>query len=188
MLNPKLQENNFVEYELSGEIFRRDWRSTPYGTQFHYNRHSQPFVLMSYNILAQDLLTQHQYLYEQCDKSALKWSHRLQCLKREIEAVQPAILCLQEVQETHLDDIAYALHELGFAEPLYKKRTGNQFDGCAIFFNQNLFRLIDCHFVEYFQPDVKVCCTSANFIFHEFYNRSFCFFLNRCSTVITSPL
>lgn len=151
---------NSVYYNLpNGREFQRNWCSTSYGEHFQYNKSSQPFILMSYNILAQDLLEAHSNLYQECDAASLKWNHRLRCLKCEIESIKPDILCLQEVQESHLDDIAYALHELRFDEPLYKKRTGGQTDGCAIFFNKNLFQLIDHHFVEYYQPDVKVSKT-----------------------------
>jgi hypothetical protein len=40
---------------------------------------------MSYNILAQELLESHQYLYNKHESAALKWTHRKQILLREIE-------------------------------------------------------------------------------------------------------
>lgn len=169
------KQHFYIHFAMESDwIDHRQWRPTPYGVQFNYNKHSQAFVVMTYNILAQDLVGANAQLYTNCDPFTLRWNHRLRCLKQEIEKVRPSILCLQEVQENHLDEIVYALHELRFAPPLFKKRNGGQSDGCAIFFNQYLFELIDYHFVEYFQPDIPVsksnemkCNRSQNFFFFK---------------------
>lgn len=134
----------------------RQWKRTAYGAHFHYNRHSQPFVLMSYNILSQDNLVKQPQLYAQHVEFSLAWDYRLRCLKREIERVRPAILCLQEVQDTHLPEIVHALQQLNFDRPLFKQRNGGQSDGCAIFYNRAMFQLVDHHFVEFFQPQISV--------------------------------
>lgn len=60
------------------------------------------------------------------------------------------------MQQNHLNDIEKALRPLNYAKPLYKKRNGNQEDGCAIFYNPHAFELVEHHYVEYFQPNVKV--------------------------------
>lgn len=111
---------------------------------------------MSYNILSQDNLEKQPQLYAEHNENALVWSHRLRCLRREIECVRPAILCLQEVQDTHLAEIVDAFRQLNYDQPLFKKRNGDQSDGCAIFYNRTLFKLIDHHFVEFFQPQISV--------------------------------
>lgn len=134
----------------------RQWTRTTYGRRFRYDNRGQPFILMSYNILAQSLLERHSYLYGANDSRFLNWSHRLDCITKEILAARPAILCLQEVQDTHLTEIEDALAPMQYAKPLYKKRTSHDYDdGCAIFYNPQYFQLIDYHYVEYFQPNVK---------------------------------
>ena len=54
------------------------------------------FKLMTYNILAQELLETHSYLYRNHDRRALNWPHRYKLLIREILDERPEILCLQE--------------------------------------------------------------------------------------------
>lgn len=147
----------------------RQWKRTAYGAHFHYNRHSQPFVLMSYNILSQDNLEKQPQLYVEHDEYALAWNHRLHCLRHEIEHVRPAILCLQEVQVTHLSEICEALRQLNFDPPLFKQRNGGQSDGCAIFYNRTLFKLVDHHFVEFFQPQISVSHSTSIACVLEFF-------------------
>lgn len=138
----------------------RRWIPTSYGRYFKCRRDAQTFILMSYNILAQTLVTGNPHLYANHNKDFLQWSHRLKCIQNEIINVRPAILCLQEVQETHIKDIQQALSPLNYAKPLYKKRTGPKYDdGCAIFYNSNYFSLLDYHYVEYYSPNVKVRIT-----------------------------
>lgn len=136
----------------------RKWTRTPYGRNFRYdNRWSQAFVLMSYNILAQTLLEKHRFLYGENRPECLEWSHRLRCICDEIFAIRPAILCLQEVQNAHLNEIENALRPMNYTKPMYKQRTGRDYDdGCAIFYNSDLFELLDYHCVEYYQPNVEV--------------------------------
>lgn len=117
---------------------------------------SSSFTLMSYNILAQHHIDSQPSLYHKHQPDALCWSHRFEALKREIDEISPDILCLQEVQQSHLTQIADHFDALGYDTGLFKKRTGLQVDGCAIFFKRNLFDLIEYHFVDYFQPDIKV--------------------------------
>lgn len=144
--------NNFVPQKP-----HRQWNRTPFGRYHRYTNREQIFILMSYNILAQSLLEKHSYLYRAHDPQYLDWPHRFECLTKEILALRPAILCLQEVQQSRLDEIADALRSLNYAKPLFKKRTSSDYDdGCAIFYNSQMFELIDHQYVEYFQPDVKV--------------------------------
>lgn len=122
----------------------------------HQHSSATTFTLMSYNILAQHHIDSQPSLYHSHQSDALCWTHRFEALKREIDEISPDILCLQELQQSHLTEIANHFHALGYDASLFKKRTGLQVDGCAIFFKKNLFDLIEYHFVDYFQPDIKV--------------------------------
>lgn len=133
---------------------RRRWIRTTYGRNYRYHRHGHAFVLMSYNILSQTLLNKHSYLYRRHREEHLDWPHRLSLLQSEILQAGPTILCLQEVQTSHLEEIENALRPMNYAKPLYKKRTTEEYDdGCAIFFNSDLFELVDHQYVEYYQPE-----------------------------------
>lgn len=62
----------------------------------HQNLSNQEFKVMSYNILAQDLLEIHRYLYDYHDPRAINWPHRYELIIHEILDCKPDILCLQE--------------------------------------------------------------------------------------------
>lgn len=114
-----------------------------------------PIVFMSYNILAQDLLDCHNFLYQYHDPRALIWSHRYDRLMSEIVEMNPQILCMQEVQEGKLGQLRSGLGQFEY-DYIFKKRTGYKSDGCAIFYDTSLFDLVEEHSVEYFQPNVEV--------------------------------
>lgn len=114
-------------------------------------------TVMSYNILAQHLLNIHPSLYDRHVRQHLDWDHRLALIVRHIESIQPAVLCLQEVQACHLAELSKRLARMGLDQHIYKKRTNEEYkDGCAIFYKSNCLYLVDFHRVEFFQPKVTV--------------------------------
>lgn len=140
---------------------QRHWKQLVAAT----SKHDTTFSVMSYNILAQNYVDSQPSLYVGHDANSLQWPHRFNALKREIDDIDPDILCLQEVQQNHLDDITGYFRDLGYVTSLYKKRTGLQVDGCAIFYKRHLFDLIECHFVDYFQPGIKVAIFKNSIFF-----------------------
>lgn len=133
----------------------RQWEYTQAWDQYVKTPQGIPFTLLSYNILAQNLLEAHPYLYRHHDDRALPWHHRNYRLVQEILSINPQILCLQEMQEGHLAMFEQQLSSLDLSV-LYKKRTGFKDDGCAIFYNHKLFNLIEYHTIEYYQPNCQV--------------------------------
>lgn len=116
----------------------------------------QEFTLMSYNILAQRLLESNSELYKHCDQEVLNWNYRCDHIVQELIEADPDIVCLQEVQEDHLEQtLMPRLQEHGYLG-LYKKRTGDKSDGCAIFFKKNQFALEGWLPVEFNKPGVYV--------------------------------
>ncbi|KAJ8396847.1 hypothetical protein AAFF_G00011700 [Aldrovandia affinis] len=110
------------------------------------------FTVMSYNILAQDLLEANPDLYQHCAPEVLAWEFRLQNILREFEKWDPDILCLQEVQEDHYTEQLHpALSDMGYA-CVYKKRTGAKTDGCAICYRRTRFVQLSFRLVEYYRP------------------------------------
>jgi len=141
-----------LESKLAGI---RHWENVDDYNKLMGNGENVPFTLLSYNILAQNLLESHMYLYDRHDRRALTWKHRKSRLQQEILSIQPHILCIQEVQESHLNELKVALRALNLSV-LYKKRTGFKDDGCAIFYNNKMFNLVEHHSVEYYQPQVQI--------------------------------
>ncbi|NWX65173.1 ANGE1 protein, partial [Promerops cafer] len=114
------------------------------------------FRVMSYNILAQDLVEQGLDLYVHCHPDILNWSYRLPNLLQEIQHWDPDVLCLQEVQENHYwEQLEPTFKEMGFA-CFYKRRTGTKTDGCAVCYKRSRFQLISLSPIEYFRPGLDV--------------------------------
>lgn len=145
--------HSFTNKSCYSTQFKREWKRLDKPS----NSSKATFTLMSYNILAQQYIDTLPSLYYNHNPDSLGWSHRFDALKHEIAEISPDILCLQEVQQSHLTEIATHFNDLGYDTSMFKKRTGEQVDGCAIFYKKNIFDLVESHFVDYFQPDIKVC-------------------------------
>ncbi|CAN8000640.1 unnamed protein product, partial [Ixodes hexagonus] len=114
------------------------------------------FTLMSYNILAQGLLEDNLYLYQHCPEHLLYWPLRRDNLLAEIRQANADIMCLQELQEDHYEQVFEPeLKKLGYG-CLYKRRTGNKRDGCGIFYRESLFELDRHELVEFARTGVTV--------------------------------
>ncbi|XP_031535143.2 protein angel homolog 1 isoform X1 [Vicugna pacos] len=114
------------------------------------------FTLMSYNILAQDLMQQSSELYLHCHPDILNWNYRFANLMQEFQHWDPDILCLQEVQEDHYwEQLEPSLRMMGFT-CFYKRRTGCKTDGCAVCYKPKRFRLLCASPVEYFRPGLEL--------------------------------
>ncbi|CAI5696773.1 protein angel homolog 1 isoform X3 [Oreochromis niloticus] len=113
------------------------------------------FTVMSYNILAQDLLEANQQLYTHCPLEVLDWHYRCNLLLKEIEQWLPDILCLQEVQENHYHEQLHpALSQMGYT-CVYKRRTGTKTDGCATCFRSSFSQVAATH-LEFFKPETEL--------------------------------
>ena len=136
---------------------QRQWIPTTVGNKVSNGEWIQnhiSFTVMSYNILADELMRRHSNLYSQPD-NLLEWNERWQRILKEIQEYDPDILCCQEVQNDHFQSqISPALSALNF-NGFYKQRTGGKNDGCAIFYKRDKFMLEDVADVEYHQPYVK---------------------------------
>ena len=130
----------------------------------HTPNNSKPeefeFSVLSYNILADNLMLAHPELYRKCEPGALDWNYRWEGIKREILAFQcPDIICLQEVQFHHPDHadthIIPFLSSIGYRS-IIKPKTGNKDDGCLIAFSRERFLLEETIPVNYKVERVNV--------------------------------
>ncbi|KFW81855.1 Protein angel 1, partial [Manacus vitellinus] len=142
------------------EILWRDWEDLSVQPcvlgQVSKNTPLFEFRVMSYNILAQDLVEQGLDLYVHCHPDILNWNYRLPNLLQEIQHWNPDVLCLQEVQENHYwEQLEPTFKEMGFA-CFYKRRTGTKTDGCAVCYKHSRFQLISLSPVEYFRPGLDI--------------------------------
>ena len=145
----------------------RKWLPTGLGSQIESGEYKisskdLPFTLMSYNILADYLAQRHPELYTTTAHSEIMyWPNRFEKIIEEILEFSCDILCLQEVQNDHWSSFEDRLRSFGY-EGLYKKRTGDKQDGCAIFYKPEKFVLIDQTDVEYRQPSAPSCLDRDN--------------------------
>nr|XP_013796033.1 PREDICTED: protein angel homolog 1 isoform X1 [Apteryx mantelli mantelli] len=142
------------------EILWRDWEDLsvqPYVLeQVSRNMSLFEFRVMSYNILAQDLVEQGLDLYLHCHPDILNWNYRLPNILQEIQHWDPDVLCLQEVQENHYwEQLEPTFRMMGFA-CFYKRRTGRKTDGCAVCYKHSKFQLISVSPIEYFRPGLDI--------------------------------
>uniref|UniRef100_A0A3P8UK50 Angel homolog 1 n=1 Tax=Cynoglossus semilaevis TaxID=244447 RepID=A0A3P8UK50_CYNSE len=142
------------------EVMWRVWQRAPVEepdlVPFPFSKTSMEFTVMSYNILAQDLLETHEDLYMHCPLEVLDWNYRCKVLLDEIVKWNPDILCLQEVQENHYHEQLYpVLSQIGYT-CVYKCRTGAKTDGCATCYRSCCFSEVSVSLLEFFRPDIEM--------------------------------
>ncbi|XP_072121255.1 protein angel homolog 2 isoform X3 [Mobula birostris] len=126
------------------------------GTSNGKQKEAFDFSVLSYNILAQDLLEDNSHLYRHCSQPLLQWGFRFSNILKELKQLDADIMCLQEVQNNHYGmQLKPILESLGY-HCEYKMRTGNKRDGCAICFKRSKFSLISASPVEFYRPMIQI--------------------------------
>ncbi|XP_054788429.1 carbon catabolite repressor protein 4 homolog 6 isoform X2 [Prosopis cineraria] len=113
----------------------RDWEYAAASPPPHCER----FIILSYNVLADYLAIDHRSkLYSHIPPWMLDWQWRKRNIVFELGLWSPDIMCLQEVDR--FDDLEEELKHQGYSG-IWKMRTGNPVDGCAIFWRTSRFNL-----------------------------------------------
>ncbi|KAL4613187.1 hypothetical protein GN956_G23416, partial [Arapaima gigas] len=134
----------------------RSWEDVSDSQEETAPRDAVHFTVMSYNILAQDLLEANAELYGHCEPHVLHWEFRLHNLLCDFHKWKPDIMCLQEVQEKHFRErLDPVLAALGY-KCVYKRRSGTKTDGCAICYQCCRFSQVSVRLVEFFRPQLEV--------------------------------
>lgn len=112
----------------------------------------------------------HLYLYMNIRQERLSWRQRMQNLQREILKLDPDILCLQELQYDHLPVLVQRLSASSGKrlEYVYKKKTGDRTDGCAIIYDSCKFKLLRQRGVEFYDLSVPLLNRENVALFAEF--------------------
>ncbi|PON94493.1 Endonuclease/exonuclease/phosphatase [Trema orientale] len=128
--------------ESSGVENPRNW--------VHSSRDSSCYkdkvVIVSYNILGVENASNHKDLYLKVPPKFLEWDRRKTLIREEIHQYNASILCLQEVDR--FNDVKDLFQKDGF-KGVYKGRTGEAYDGCAIFWKEELFTLLHQENIEF---------------------------------------
>ncbi|KAK7320702.1 hypothetical protein VNO77_30417 [Canavalia gladiata] len=105
------------------------------------------FKVLSYNILADYLALDHRNkLYRHIPLYMLDWQWRKSKIIFELGLWSADIMCLQEVDRFH--ELAEELKLKGY-NGIWKMRTGNPVDGCAIFWQSSRFNLLYEEYIEF---------------------------------------
>lgn len=121
----------------------REWVSCNSSTSSAYR---EKFVVVSYNILGVENASKHSDMYDNIPPKYMKWKRRKRLIRKEINRYNASIVCFQEVDR--FDDLAHKFRKDGF-EGVYKARTGEVSDGCAIFWKQDMFSLLHQESIEF---------------------------------------
>ncbi|XP_046832050.1 protein angel isoform X1 [Vespa crabro] len=153
MEHTSLQQRTIIDKQNYNTI--RKWKRLGKGKLQIDGDDAFVFRILSFNILAQNLLEAHPYLYMQHDREALSWDIRKPLLLQEILEAQADVICLQEMQEKYLNEFLKPFKELGY-KYLYKKRTNDKEDGLLLLYHSDQFNLIDYMKVEFYQPGIEL--------------------------------
>ncbi|XP_059209337.1 protein angel homolog 1 [Centropristis striata] len=145
-----------VPFEVMWRVWEEVDESATAAEPVPFTKASKDFTVMSYNILAEDLLEANQELYTHCPLEVLDWNYRCSLLLEEIQKWEPDILCLQEVQENHYhEQLCPVLSQMGYA-CVYKRRTGTKTDGCATCYRSSCFSEESVTTLEFFRPETEL--------------------------------
>ncbi|KAG7582439.1 Endonuclease/exonuclease/phosphatase superfamily [Arabidopsis suecica] len=129
----------------SSSRIARDWidsDTTP------VSQASERFTVVSYNILGDRNSSYHRDLYSNVSFPYLKWGYRKRLICEELIRLNPDIICMQEVDKYF--DLFSMMEKAGYAGS-YKRRTGDNIDGCAMFWKADSFRVLERENIEFSQ-------------------------------------
>ncbi|XP_062101665.1 carbon catabolite repressor protein 4 homolog 6 [Humulus lupulus] len=108
---------------------------------------SERFTILSYNILADYLATDHRSrLYYHIPRYMLDWQWRKKNILFELGLWSTDIICFQEVDR--FQGLEEELKFRGYSG-IWKRRTGYHVDGCAIFWRSSRFKLLHEESIEF---------------------------------------
>lgn len=110
------------------------------------------FVLVSYNILGDANASNHSDLYCHISPDIMDWSSRKRLICQELDMWKPDLMCFQEVD--HFDDLVQEFKKNDYSG-IFKGRTGGEKDGCAIFWKNHRFRLLQEESIEFKELDLR---------------------------------
>ncbi|XP_028772216.1 carbon catabolite repressor protein 4 homolog 5-like isoform X2 [Neltuma alba] len=116
----------------NNEVSSRRW---VFSSEDHFNNKDK-IVVVSYNILGVENALKHPDLYSNIPHRFLEWDRRK--------------LLIREEEVDRFDNLDNLLQNDGF-KGVYKARTGEAYDGCAVFWKDKLFTLLHEEDIEFQQ-------------------------------------
>ncbi|KAL8115921.1 hypothetical protein AgCh_022424 [Apium graveolens] len=143
--NPQ-QQQHYQQNQQSRNQKQLNYRNWEFAKK-RPSRNCDRFTVLSYNILADYLATDHRgKLYFHVPRYMMDWEWRKKNILFELGLWSADILCFQEVDRFH--ELEEELRVRGYCGT-WKMRTGNPVDGCAIFWRPSRFKLLHEESIEF---------------------------------------
>ncbi|KAL9656274.1 hypothetical protein ABK040_007887 [Willaertia magna] len=145
-LQPKKKKGRPRKKPLWFELFpvkaymQRNWK---YNSESQLDgNHKKSFTFLSYNMLCQAYARKTFFPYIGNAIQVIHWSTRKERLLEEFKCYNSDIICLQEC-DRYFEYWKNKFEELHY-DSFHTNRTGSKPDGCAIFWRNTNYELIDC--------------------------------------------
>lgn len=134
---------------------KREW---VYDSNGPMSMDAKSFVVMSWNVLSPRLCHPLR-LDASCHPAYLEWSYRKQSILNQIAFMDADFVCLQELELKDYEEyFAPRLSRLGYRSiHAYKMNVYEMRDGCAIFYRESRFKLLDEHVLRFNQVELDDC-------------------------------
>ncbi|KAG0027808.1 Glucose-repressible alcohol dehydrogenase transcriptional effector [Podila clonocystis] len=134
---------------------KREW---VYDSNGPMSMDAKSFSVMSWNVLSPRLCHPLR-LDTGCHPAYLEWSYRKQCILNQIAFMDADFVCLQELELKDCEEyFAPRLSRLGYRSiHAYKMNVYEMRDGCAIFYRESRFKLLDEHVLRFNQVELDDC-------------------------------
>lgn len=141
--NHRFQQPQQFQPRPTRPLDYRNWEYSEAGPSSHCER----FTVLSYNILADYLaVNQRSRLYFHIPRHMLDWEWRKRNIIFELGLWSADVMCFQEVDR--FGDLEEELKLRGYTG-IWKMRTGDPVDGCAIFWRASRFKLLHEECIEF---------------------------------------
>lgn len=107
---------------------------------------------MQYNILCEEY--EDPNIYPHISKEVLSHNQRYPKILQEILFYSPDLICMQELSQNY-NVINLELAKHGYTK-VFKKKTNEKQDGCAIFYKTKVFELVEKFFIEFKSSSIKL--------------------------------
>ncbi|KAG0344723.1 Glucose-repressible alcohol dehydrogenase transcriptional effector [Podila humilis] len=151
-----LFEENYplsLHEDIMVSVPRREW---VYNANGPMSMDAKSFVVMSWNVLSPRLCHPVR-LDAGCHPVYLDWNYRKESIMNQIAFMDADFVCLQELElNDYQEYFAPRLARLGYRSiHAYKMNVYELRDGCAIFYRESRFKLLDEHVLRFNQVELE---------------------------------
>ncbi|KAF9352152.1 Glucose-repressible alcohol dehydrogenase transcriptional effector [Mortierella sp. AD094] len=150
-----LYEEEFAPFIADDILIALPNREWVYDSNSPISMDTKSFAVMSWNLLSPRLCHASR-LDATCDPTFLDWNYRKEAILNQIAFTDADIICLQELELKDYEEYFNPhLSRLGFRSiHAYKMNVYEMRDGCAIFYRDSRFKLLNEHVLRFNQVEL----------------------------------